>query len=69
MTASIFDPTPCAHCHRPLGQDECADERGAPSGVHADCWPAWCADRASVAEDAAVDRAQEAELWREWGGR
>lgn len=49
----------CVHCDHPLGNRECADESGAPSGVHAECWSAYLADRASVAEDAAVDRAQE----------
>lgn len=64
------NPTPCAcGCGRPLGTDECANERGEPSGVHAECWAAWQASQASIAEDRAVDRAQERELWREWGGR
>lgn len=64
------NPTPCAcGCGRPLGTDECANERGEPSGVHAECWAAWQASQASIAEDRAVDRAQEREMFREWGGR
>ena len=69
-TSPHFDPTPCAcGCGRPLGTDECANERGEPSGVRAECWAAYCADNAARSEDEAVDRAQEREAWREWGGR
>lgn len=63
------DPTPCHECHAPLGLDECANERGEPSGVHAACWAAWCADNAARNEDDVVDAGRDAELFREWGGR
>lgn len=64
------EPELCAcGCRRPLGDLECANERGEPSGVRAECWASFCANEASIAEDRAVDRAQERELWREWGGR
>lgn len=56
-------------CGTPLGDDECANERGEPSGVHADCWAAYCAGLRSEDEDRRVDRAQEREMFREWGGR
>ena len=64
------EPELCAcGCGRPLGTDECANERGEHSGVRAECWAAYCADNAARSEDEAVDRAQEREAWREWGGR
>lgn len=61
--------TDCSHCGNPLGDDECANERGEPSGVHADCWAAYVNDQRALAEDQAVDRALEREMFRAWGGR
>lgn len=63
-TSPDFDPTPCAcGCGRPLGDMECANERGEPSGVHADCWAAYCAGLRSEDEDRRVDREQERRMF------
>lgn len=68
VACDAYDHDLCAECRLPLLDDECANERGEPSGVHAGCWAAWCAGEASRSEDERVDRAQERELWRAWGG-
>ena len=69
LVFDVHGRPPCLECHKPLGSDECANERGEPSGVHADCWAAYCAGLRSEDEDRRVDRAQERDMFREWGSR